>query len=49
MEINNFLNKTSPTIMELEGAFITSEILKEVNFLMRMDFIKITEIKLENI
>ena len=28
MQINNFLNKTSPTIMELEGAFIVSEILK---------------------
>ena len=49
MLINNFMNKTSPTIMELEGAFIVSEILKEVNFLMRIDFTNVTEKNLLNI
>lgn len=35
--MNNFTNKTEDTIDELEGAFLISEVIKNVNTIMKDD------------
>ncbi|CAK59480.1 unnamed protein product (macronuclear) [Paramecium tetraurelia] len=43
MQINYFLNKTENTVNELEGVFMVSQIIKEINSKMWLDIVNSTE------
>ncbi|CAD8192866.1 unnamed protein product [Paramecium pentaurelia] len=49
MQINYFLNKTENTVNELEGVFMVSQIIKQINSKMWLDIVNQTEYLQQNI